>query len=296
MNEKKSLALPAGRVSVNDGGVFICAEFKALRPIMKSVGRLLGAMALLSQWTACGGNAQQFQTEEAPVESTKDVTMIQKLLTTHAAVGVARLQMLNQKLDPEWSFDWKQGACVFNDGRKIKAQFLGYIDGDLNWHWGSKYHAAPEEMRASVQKIQDFGREAGILQFISDSFKLDTDEEAGALALIATGLAGADGYVYKYDDGKSMMFLLFDTDMVDMSEMTSRDAMQAMNYVARFLAFHEIDDHKGSMKRFFEKAGRDMLETEQRIEVTFADEQRMGFDFDAMGRLASMSMMKPEEK
>ena len=265
-----------------------------MRQRIKPFSRLLWIASLLAQLGACGGQAQQVQTEEAQDTPLKGKAMMNQLLTNHAAVGVARLQMLDQKLDPNWSFDWNEGTCVFEDGRKIKAQFLGYIDKDLNWHWGSKYHAAPESMRASVQKIQDFGRDAGILQFISDSFKLDSDEEAGALALIATGLAGADGYVYKYDDGKSMMFLLFDTDLVDMGEMTSRDVMQAMNYVARFLAYHEIDDHKGAMKRFFEKAGRDLLETEQRLEATFADQMRLGLDFDGMGRLISMGLMKPE--
>ncbi len=212
---------------------------------------------------------------------------MQKLLTQHAALGVARQHRLATRLGPhEWTFDLESGTCSFGEGRTYRAQFLASIDQDMKWRWGTAHKDMPESMRESVSKIQSFGRDADIPQLAVDEFKLDADEESGALAIVSAGLAGADGYYAGHHDGKAMVFLLFDTNMVDIEAMRAEEVMQVLNSL---VVTYEVD-HKVSMRRLLDKIATNIEETSDHMEATCCDGLRLSLDFDDEGRLIGMGL------
>jgi hypothetical protein len=192
-----------------------------------------------------------------------------------------------------WKLDLKQGkvdfgkAGLFGKRRVFPLQLLGSEaeeTGKWQWVWWKKASDFPSDPLRAVERIKSFGEAEGIRELTDP--ELDSASYPGHLiALVCTGIEGADCYYRVPYAGGALFFLLGDTPIPGAPPTpTVRIAKVLTHTISEFSV-----NHRAMTEAFLKAEGFHLASTADQLTATADDGRSLVVRFDARGRIAGIN-------
>ncbi|PZP65126.1 MAG: hypothetical protein DI596_00010 [Azospira oryzae] len=215
------------------------------------------------------------------------------ILARHLALSLAKQQALAEYLgDHTWELDLQQGVVDFGRGRVFPVQILGTEsekDNTWLWGWANPMSGLPEEVLLDAERLREYGMRHEIRMLSEPRLPL-ADIAGHALALVASGVCGADAYYRAPYEGGAIYFLIHDAPLN--LEFAERPDL-VVSSLSRAIQLFEVD-HRAVARAWMNTL---LLEVEESGSQLIARKEGRTFllvRFDGAGRIIGIDALAGE--
>jgi hypothetical protein len=184
-----------------------------------------------------------------------------------------------------WDADLQSGVITFGDKIRAEFQLIGSFakeDQSWMWSWANEGSEHPTALLLQSQRMKEIGESNGIPHFTTPLF--DAAELVGhMLALIASGMFGADGY-YPASYGQGILFVTLSSPQIE-EFIASRKHIISLVF-SQFISAFPVN-HRKAFGHYLSAKGFDLEENGNRIVASRSSEEIVA-EFDASDRLVSV--------
>ncbi len=209
----------------------------------------------------------------------------QKLLSEHIAFSIAKQQALGKLLgEHTWGVDLNKGVVDFGEERIFPIQMLGtesHLSKTWLWAWANTESNIPPDILNSANKLKEID-----LEIFKKSESPIEETTAHQLCMIASGVCNADAYYLGGYEGGTVAFLVYDTFLQKIPEMTPQERALVITSVLQSFE----TNHRLMVESFLKNLGCEMIETDTGVKGMFADGTSLSASFDSLGRITKIEV------
>jgi uncharacterized protein DUF6882 len=217
----------------------------------------------------------------------RPVTTFDDLLGEHAGASMAKQLALVELLgDAGWTVDLAAGTADFGGGHRYPIQLLGTestVSGTWLWSWANARSQLPRPVLTAAERLRAIGDEAGIAELTRPTFRLPPTG-GHLLALVASGVCGADAYWRGAYAGGAVYFLLFQTPLARRAQLA---IPRVVAILTQAVAAFDVDHHR-TATTFLRAQGFGLHERDRALRAWRPDGATLTARFDEADRLATV--------
>ena len=223
------------------------------------------------------------------------MTGLSDLLADNLFIGLERQSVLGAAVgDRSWSVDVPAGVVRFEGGPTYAMDVVGSEDADQGtWLWAWANSNLPPGAGAASTRIRTYGEQHGVPELATPSLPLGQPPagvDGHLLGLVSTQLLGSDAYYLGHTGALAVLMVVRGPDLA-LRRLTGPDFRQTMT---AGLGLYGVD-HRRGLRTYLHQRRATLVEQGDRWEVTTSDGQVTTLSFDALGRVASTTMvLQPE--
>ncbi|HSO07785.1 MAG TPA: hypothetical protein VLW45_11115 [Pelomicrobium sp.] len=213
-------------------------------------------------------------------------------LQEHLALSLAKQEALSDWLgEHSFAIDAATGTVDFGRGRGVPRQILGFeSEGDNAWTWAWADASLPDEVMLDAERLREFGQRHE-LRLLTDPVLPLADAGVHALALLASGVCGADAYYRGPAPGGAVFVLLQETPLdLDFIRRPERVA----TVLARAVQLFDVD-HRAVTRSWMRTLDLEIETVDGRLVGSRRGEPYLEVTFDAAGRMQRIGTAKHAE-
>ncbi len=214
---------------------------------------------------------------------------LSEALQDHLALSLAKQEALADWLgEHSFAVDAAAGTVDFGGGRVFPMQILGFeSEADNSWTWAWAEASLPDEVTLDSERLREFGQRHE-LRPLTDPVLALADAGVHALALLASGVCGADAYYRGPATGGAVFVLLQETPLdLDFIRRPERVA----TVLARAVQLFDVD-HRAVTRAWMRTLDLQIEASEHRLVGSRSDEPYLEVSFDAEGRMQRIGTAK----
>lgn len=220
------------------------------------------------------------------------------LFTRHVGLSVDKQLCLAEVVgDLRWSFDMDAGKLHFGTTHSFDVQILGTQSDHSQtwlWAWANEQSGIPKPLLRAVGRILEYGRQHGVTEFTTPEIPINHDG-GHRLALVATGLVGADCYYRGPYEGGAVFLLLNGAEPV--RRKASVSAQHLVNSFLQAISSYEVKDQRAALEAYLRVKGYVFTSTADVLVATRTTGERLSAEFDSLARLSKMTAdIKPSPR
>jgi len=213
------------------------------------------------------------------------LTAFAELFARHVGSATARQLALGDVLgERSWAVDIGQGTATF-DELTFPIQVLGTeAEGDNSWlwAWANQASSLPESVVRSAHRLRAMGQDRGPEFLVSRGFSLNAIS-GRQVAMVCTGLLGSGPYYRGPYDGGALYFAIENITLPEV------DGARLSTVLTQVISSFSVD-HRVTSRSFLADLGYTVEETTSQIRGLKVSGPAVCVDFDATGRLSSLSV------
>jgi hypothetical protein len=191
-----------------------------------------------------------------------------------------------------WQLDVTRGTVdfgksgLFGKRRVYRAQILGSeaeSSGTWLWAWANKQSNFPVDVLKAVNRVKAFGEENAISELLEPALN-STKFPGHLVAMVCTGITGADCYYRGPYPGGAAFFLVLDTPLRDAP---ATPTVRVINVLTQVVSEYSAN-HRAMAEAYLKAEGFRVKSTGDGFSATAEDGRALSIRFDDRGRFAGL--------